>query len=140
MLFPKKVKFRKWQRGRKNPKKSHPATRGRELNFGSFGLKAESAGEIKVNQIEAARKVMSRIAHKGGKIWIRIFADKPLTQKPPEVGMGSGKGDPVGFVATVYPGTVLFEIDGLDEKTSRDALRKAASKLPVKTKIVARNA
>lgn len=137
-LFPKKIKFRKWQKGRKNPKKIGAATRGTELSFGSFGLKAQVGKEIKTNQIEAARKAMSRFIQKSGKIWIRVFADKPITAKPPEVGMGKGKGDPVGFVARVKPGTIIFEIDGLDEKTSREALRKASTKLPVKTKIVSR--
>jgi large subunit ribosomal protein L16 len=114
------------------------ATRGNKLIFGSFGLKAEEPCEVKVNQIEAARKTMSRFTQKTGKIWIRIFADRPLTAKPAEVGMGKGKGDPVGFVARVRPGTIIFEIDGLDKKTSCEVLRKAGSKLPVKTKIIAR--
>ncbi|TSD02313.1 MAG: large subunit ribosomal protein L16 [Parcubacteria group bacterium Athens0714_24] len=137
-LFPRKVKFRKWQRGRKNLKLVRVATRGKNLSFGAFGLKSETMGEIKVNQIEAARKVMARFTQKGGKTWIRIFADKPVTQKAAEVGMGQGKGDPVGFIASVKPGTIIFEIDGLDEKSSKEALRKAGSKLPVKTKIIAR--
>ena len=137
-LFPKKVKFRKGRRDRENFKKERIATRGTSLSFGSFGLKSEVSGEIKVNQIEAARKTMSRYLQKSGRIWIRIFADKPLTAKPAEVGMGKGKGDPVGFVARVRPGTMIFEIDGLDEALSRDVLRKAGSKLPIKTKIVAR--
>lgn len=138
MLFPKKVKFRKRQRGRENPKKLRVATRGNKLVFGSFGLKAEESKWIKVNQIEAARRTMSRFIQKTGKIWIRIFPDKPITAKPPETGMGKGKGDPVGYVAPVRPGTVIFEIDGLDEKTAREALRKAGSKLPLKTKIISR--
>jgi len=108
------------------------------LSFGSFGLISEGLGEIKTNQIEAARKAMSHFVQKSGKIWIRIFADRPITAKPPEVGMGKGKGDPVGFAARVRPGTIIFEIDGLDEKKSREALRKAGSKLPIKTKIVSR--
>lgn len=137
-LFPKKVKFRKWHRDRKNPKKPGVATRGNRLVFGSFGLKSEQAKWIKANQIEAARKTMSRFIQKTGKIWIRIFPDKPITAKPPEVGMGKGKGDPVGYVAVVKPGNVIFEMDGLDEKTANEALRKAASKLPLKTKIISR--
>ncbi|MBI4692126.1 MAG: 50S ribosomal protein L16 [Candidatus Terrybacteria bacterium] len=138
MLFPKKVKFRKWQRTRENPKKTKKATRGTKLSFGSFGLISENSGEIKTNQIEAARKAMSHFVQKSGKIWIRIFANRSITAKPPEVGMGKGKGDPVGFVARVRPGKIIFEIDGLDEKKSQEALRKAGSKLPVKTKIISR--
>lgn len=137
-LFPKKVKFRKWQKGRENPKKIRKATRGNRLSFGSFGLISEDSGEIKTNQIEAARKAMSHFIQKSGKIWIRTFAYKPITAKPPEVGMGKGKGDPVGFVAKVRPGTIIFEIDGLDGKKSQEALRKAGSKLPVKTKVIMR--
>ena len=138
MLFPKKVKFRKWQRGRKNPKKIEIATRGTTLAFGSFGLKAQEAKWIKANQIEAARRVLSRASHKTGKVWIRIFPDKPITKKPPEVKMGKGKGDPVGFVAPVKVGTIIFEIDGVPEGQAREALRKAGAKLPIKTKVVSR--
>ncbi|MBU3925634.1 50S ribosomal protein L16 [Patescibacteria group bacterium] len=138
MLFPKKVKFRKSQRGRKNPKKKSIATRGSVLAFGSFGLKAEEPKWINSKQIEASRKTISRFIQKGGKMWIRIFPDKPITQKPPEVGMGKGKGDPVGYVAPVKSGTVIFEVDGIDEKNAREALRKAGSKLPLRTKIISR--
>lgn len=138
MLFPKKVKFRKSQRGRKNPKKKMVATRGSELAFGSFGLKAEEPKWINSNQIEASRKTISRFIQKGGKMWIRIFPNKPITAKPPEVGMGKGKGDPTGYVAPVKAGTMIFEIDGIDEKNAREALRKAGSKLPLKTKIITR--
>ncbi|MBU2109651.1 50S ribosomal protein L16 [Patescibacteria group bacterium] len=138
MLFPKKVKFRKSQRRRKNPKKKMIATRGSVLAFGSLGLKAEEPKWIKSNHIEAARKTISRSIQKGGKMWIRIFPDRPITAKPPEVGMGKGKGDPVGYIAPVKAGTVLFEIDGIDENNAREALRKAASKLPLKTKIISR--
>ena len=137
-FFPKKVKFRKWQRDRENPNKKRVATRGNTISFGSFALVAHEAKEIKTNQIEAARKTMSRLAQGAGKIWIRIFTDKPVTTKPAEVGMGHGKGDPAFFVARVRAGTVLFEIDGLSEEKSREALRKASAKLPVKAKIVAR--
>ena len=136
VMFPRKVKFRKWQRGRKNPKKLRLATKGNRLVFGSFGLKSEESGEIKVNQLEAARKAISRFIQKSGKVWIRIFPDKPLTAKPAEVGMGKGKGDPVGFVARVKSGTIIFEVDGLEENISKEALRKAGAKLPVKTKII----
>lgn len=138
MLFPKKVKFRKSQRGRRNPKKKMVATRGSTLVFGSFGLKAEEPKWINSNHIEASRKTISRFIQKGGKMWIRIFPNKSITAKPPEVGMGKGKGDPVGYVAPVKAGTVIFEIDGIDEKNAREALRKAGSKLPLKTKIITR--
>ncbi|MEK7596476.1 MAG: 50S ribosomal protein L16 [Patescibacteria group bacterium] len=136
MLFPKKVKHRKWQRGRNFSRKI--ATRGTTVAFGSFGLKTENSDEISSRQIEAARKTISRYIQKGGKMWIRIFPDKPLTQKPPEVGMGKGKGDPVGYVAVVQPGQVLFEVDGILESEAREALRKAGAKLPVRTKFIAR--
>lgn len=138
MLFPKKVKFRKSQKMRRNPKKKMIATRGTVLSFGSLGLKAEEPKLIKANQIESARKVISRYIQKGGKMWIRIFPDRPITAKPPEVGMGKGKGDPVGYVAPVKSGSVIFEIDGIDEKSAREALRKAGSKLPLRTKIIKR--
>ena len=108
------------------------------MDFGSFGLMARASKEVKANQIEAARKTMSRFTEGNGKIWIRIFADMPITAKPAEVGMGKGKGDPVGFVARVKPGTIIFEIDGLSQEESKEALRKAATKLPVKTKIISR--
>lgn len=108
------------------------------MAFGSLGLKAEEPKWIKSNQIEAARKTISRSIQKGGKMWIRIFPDRPITAKPPEVGMGKGKGDPVGYIAPVKAGTILFEIDGIDENNAREALRKAASKLPLRTKIITR--
>jgi len=135
-MFPRKAKFRKWQRGRKNLQRERVATKGNRLAFGSFGLKSEEIGEIKVNQLEAARKAISRFIEKSGKLWIRIFPDKPLTAKPAEVGMGKGKGDPVGFIARVKPGTIIFEVDGLKEEVSREALKKAGAKLPVKTKVI----
>lgn len=138
MLIPKKVKFRKWQTKRTNAKKLTPETRGTKLSFGSFGLKAESPARIKSNQIESARKVVSRTLTKTGKYWIRIFPDRPFTQKPAQMGMGKGKGDPQGYCAEVLPGRILFEVDGADEKVAREALRKAGSKLPVKTRIIAR--
>ncbi len=138
MLFPKKVKFRKSQKMRRNPKKKTIATRGTVLSFGSLGLKAEEPKLIKAKHIESARKVISRYIQKGGKMWIRIFPDRPITAKPPEVGMGKGKGDPVGYVAPVKSGSVIFEIDGIDEKSAREALRKAGSKLPLRTKIIKR--
>ncbi|MEX0918382.1 MAG: 50S ribosomal protein L16 [Candidatus Paceibacterota bacterium] len=137
-LFPKKVKFRKWQTARVNPNKKTVATRGVNLDFGSFGLKAQTAGRIRANQIEAARKTISRQMQKKGKIWIRIFPDRPFTAKAAEVGMGKGKGDPQGYEAIVKPGRIIFELDGLTEEVSREALRKAGAKLPIKTKIIFR--
>jgi large subunit ribosomal protein L16 len=140
MLFPKKVKHRKWFTMRTHPDKemSHCDTRGIKLAFGSYGLKAMKYARITSNQIEAARKVMARYATKSGKVWIRIFPDHPFTQKPAEVKMGKGKGDPVGFIAEVKPGRIMFEIDGVDAAVAAEALRKAGTKLPVKTKVVAR--
>ncbi len=123
---------------RRNPKRTAVETRGTAVSFGSFGLKAISPGRIRSNQIEAARKALSRSSGKGGKVWIRIFPDMPYTAKPPEVGMGKGKGDPQGYSFAVKPGRVLFEVDGVDETTAREALRKAGTKLPVKTRVVAR--
>ena len=140
MLFPKKVKHRKWFTMRTHPEKeaAHCDTRGIDLAFGSFGLKATKYARITSNQIEAARKVMARYATKSGKVWIRVFPDHPFTQKPAEVKMGKGKGDPVGFVAEVKPGRIMFEIDGVESAVANEALRKAGTKLPVKTKIVSR--
>ncbi|GIW64098.1 MAG: 50S ribosomal protein L16 [Patescibacteria group bacterium] len=132
MLAPKRQKYRKQFRGiwRKI------ATKGDELNFGSYGLKALEPGWIKDKEIEAARVVFARATKKVGKFWIRIFPDKPFTKKPPEVTMGAGKGDVAYFVASVVPGRVLFEIDGLEEKESLEVLRVVASKLSVKTKVI----
>lgn len=141
MLFPKKVKFRKWHTGRTNAKKlaNRVETRGVELSFGSYGLKAMKYGRLTSNEIESARKVMARYATKSGKVWVRIFPDRPYTQKPPEVKLGKGKGEPVGFVAQVKAGRILFEIDGVDDKVAQEALRKAGTKISVKTKVVSRN-
>lgn len=138
MFFPKKVKFRKWQTGRVNQKRVFVDTRGTKLSFGSFGLKAMASGRVRSNQLEAARKVMARSAGKFGKIWIRIFPDRPYTAKAAEVGMGQGKGDPQGYCFPVLPGRVIFEIDGLSSGEAKEALRKAGTKLPVKTKVVMR--
>lgn len=138
MLLPKKVKFRKWQTDRANPKSMTPDTRGISLSFGSFGLKAETQARIKSNQIESARKVVSRTLTKSGKYWIRIFPDRPYTAKAAEVGMGKGKGDPKGYCFDVLPGRIIFEVDGVDESVAREALRKAGTKLPVKTRIISR--
>jgi len=138
MLFPKKVKHRKWQTARKNPKKLGVATRGITLAFGSYGLKATTACRIRSNQIEAARRSITRFMGKTGKMWIRIFPDRPYTAKPAEVGMGKGKGDLQGYEVEVLPGRVLFEVDGVAGSVAKEALRKAGAKLPVKTKVVER--
>lgn len=140
MLFPKKVKHRKSFTVRKHPVKeaNHADTRGTRVSFGSFGLKAMEFGRVTSNQLEAARKVMARYATKSGKVWIRVFPDHPYTQKPAEVKMGKGKGDLVGFVAIIKPGRVVFEIDGVENEVASEALRKAGTKLPIKTKIVSR--
>ena len=138
MLFPKKVKFRKWQTGRKDMTSLKPDTRGTTIAYGSYGLKAETAGRVRSNQIEAARKAMARAMTKTGRSWIRIFPDRPYTAKPAEVGMGKGKGDPQGFCMEIRPGRVIFEIDGMDEAGAREALRKAGTKLPVRTRFVSR--
>jgi len=138
MLIPKKVKYRKWQTGRANPKAMTPESRGTKLAFGSFGLKAETQARVKSNQLESSRKVISRTLTKAGKYWIRIFPDRPYTAKAAEVGMGKGKGDPQGYCFDVMPGRIIFEVDGVDEATAREALRKAGTKLPVKTRVIAR--
>jgi large subunit ribosomal protein L16 len=135
MLMPKKVKFRKQQRGRMTGK----AWRGSELSFGEFGLKAMSCGWVTNRQIEAARIAMTRFIKRGGKVWIRIFPDKPITKKPPETRMGKGKGSPEAWVAVVRPGKVLFEMEGVPGATAAEAMRLAAMKLSVPTKFVARN-
>ncbi len=138
MLLPKKVKFRKWQTGRRNAERVGMSKRGSTLAFGSYGLKAISSHRVKSNQLEAARKAMARTVSKVGKMWIRVFPDRPFTAKPPEVKLGKGKGDPQGYCVEIWPGRILFEIDGVSEKDAREALRKAGTKLPVKTKIVSR--
>ena len=139
MLFPKKVKHRKWQTQRLSEKRlNRPDTRGVSVEFGSFGLKALTPARVTSNQIEAARKVLTRATAKTGKLWIRIFPDRPVTAKPAEVGMGSGKGDPKHYVFQVRPGRVLFEMDGVPETIARAHLRQAGMKLPVKTAIVTR--
>src|SRR3990167_4903169 len=138
MLIPKKVKFRKWQTGRLNPKKLSPDTRGTRLSFGAYGLKAETTGRVRSTQLESARKVISRTLTKAGKYWIRIFPDRHYTGKPAEMGMGKGKGDPQGYAFEVLPGRIIFEVDGVEESVAHEALRKAGSKLPIKGRIVSR--
>ena len=139
MLFPKKVKHRKWQTARLSEAKlARPETRGITLAFGSFGLKAETPSRVAANQIESARRAMTRYAGKTAKVWIRIFPDRPVTKKAAEVPMGKGKGDPDRYVFAVRPGRVLFEIDGVTPEIAREALRKAGTKLPLKTRVVDR--
>ena len=134
MLMPKKVKHRRVMKGRMRGK----ATRGENLDFGEFGLKALEAGWITDRQIEAARIAMTRHVKRGGKIWIRMFPDKPITKKPAETRMGSGNGAPDHWVAVVKPGRVLYEIQGVDIELAREAFKLAAQKLPIKTKFVSR--
>jgi large subunit ribosomal protein L16 len=136
MLMPGKVKFRKQQRGRR----SGMANTGSTVAFGDYGLKTLEDGWITAREIEASRIAITRFVKRGGKIWVRLFPDKPITKKPAETRMGKGKGAPEAWVAVVKPGKVLFEMEGVDEKTAREAMRLAAHKLSVKTKFVARRA
>ena len=132
MLMPKRVKYRRVQRGRMKGK----ASRGNVISNGTYGLVALEPAWITSNQIEAARIAMTRYIKRGGQVWIKIFPDKPVTEKPAETRMGSGKGSPEYWVAVVKPGRVLFEMDGIDESTAREAMRLAGHKLPIKTKFV----
>jgi len=134
MLIPKKVKHRKWQKGRSRQRTFE--SRGVELKYGSYGLKAETNGWLTSRQLEASRRAILRIMQKGGKIWLRVFPDKPITQKPPEITMGGGKGSVDHYVAVVRPGRIIFEIDGVSENTARRALSMASYKLPIKTRII----
>ena len=134
MLAPKRVKYRKTQKGKMKGK----SWRGSSVSFGEYGLQAQEAAWISNRQIEAARVAMTRHIKRGGKVWIRIFPDKPITQKPAETRMGSGKGNPEYWVAVVRPGRVMFELSGVDEDLAREAMRLAANKLPVKCKFVKR--
>lgn len=139
MLFPKKVKHRKWQTNRISAeRRQRPDTRGTTVSHGEYGLMATTGSRVKSNQIEAARRVISRTTGKTGRVWIRIFPDRPITKKAAEVPMGKGKGEPQGFCVDVLPGRVVFEVDGIGETEAREALRKAGAKLPIKTKVVAR--
>lgn len=138
MLFPKKVKYRKWHTLRENPKKIGVASRNLNVSFGSHGLKAVEAGRLTSNQIESARKVISRTLGKTGRLWIRVFPDMPFTKKPAEVKMGKGKGELEGYHARVKPGQVLFEVDGVVATVASESLRKAGTKLPIKCKTVVR--
>lgn len=132
MMFPKKVKHRKWQKGNS----SGLTKGGAELAFGSFGLKSMETCWLTGRQIEAARRAMTRYIQRGGRIWLRVFPDKPVTKKGTEVPMGGGKGSVEYYVMVVKPGRILFEMDGIDEKTAREALRLASHKLPVKTRFI----
>jgi large subunit ribosomal protein L16 len=134
MLIPKRVKYRKQQRGRR----AGIATRGSTLAFGQYGLKALETAWITNRQIEAARRAMTRYVKRGGKVWIRIFPDKPITSKPAETRMGKGKGAPEGWVAVVKPGRILYEMEGIPEAEAKEAMRLAAMKLPIATRFVAR--
>ena len=134
MLLPKRVKYRRVHRGRLTGK----ATRGNTVTYGDFGLQALEPAWVTSNQIEAARIAMTRYTKRGGQVWIKIFPDKPVTKKPAETRMGSGKGSPEFWVAVVKPGRIMFEIAGVSEEVAREALRLASHKLPIKTKIVAR--
>lgn len=132
MLLPKRVKYRRVQRGRMKGK----ALRGNKITYGDYGLQALEPAWITSNQIEAARVAMTRYTKRGGKVWIKIFPDKPVTQKPAETRMGSGKGSPEYWVAVVKPGRVMFELGGVPEATAKEALRLAANKLPIKCKVI----
>jgi large subunit ribosomal protein L16 len=136
MLIPKKVKHRKWQKGRSRYRKVE--TRGVTLAFGNYGLKAESSAWITSRQIEAARKTITNYAKREGRMWIRIFPDKPITKRPPEITMGGGKGAVDHYVFPVKPGRILFEVDGLPPEVAEGALRLAGYKLPVRTRIVSK--
>ncbi|MSS70991.1 MAG: 50S ribosomal protein L16 [Candidatus Latescibacteria bacterium] len=135
MLMPKRVKFRKQQRGRRRGL----ATRGAEVSFGEYGLQAMEPGWITSRQIEAARVAMTRHISRGGKVWIRIFPDKPVTVKPAETRMGKGKGNPEYWVAVIKPGRVMFEIEGISRESAQEAIRLAGRKLPIKTRMVDRH-
>src|SRR6202050_4845548 len=135
MLMPKKVKFRKQQRGRMCGK----AWRGSSISFGEYGLKAMECGWITARQIEAARIAMTRFIKRGGKVWIRLFPDKPITKKPAETRMGKGKGAPEAWVAVIRPGKMLFEMEGVSVATATEAMRLAAGKLPLPPKVVSRD-
>ncbi len=135
MLAPKRVKYRRMHKGRMRGQ----ATRGNQVSFGEYGLQAAAPGWISNRQIEAARVAMTRHIKRGGKVWIRIFPDKPITKKPAETRMGKGKGNPEGWVSVVKPGRVMFELEGIDEKTARRAMDLAAAKLPIKTRFLIRD-
>src|SRR6476646_9008383 len=135
MLQPARTKYRKQQKGRN----TGIATRGNKVAFGEYGLKATTRGRLAARQLEAARRTLSRHIKRGGRVWIRVFPDKPISRKPAEVRMGNGKGSPEYFVAEIVPGKVLYEMDGIDEATARAAFALAAAKLPIRTTFVQRS-
>jgi large subunit ribosomal protein L16 len=135
MLQPKRTKYRKQQKGRNRGL----AQRGNKVSFGEFGLKATTRGQLTSRQIEAARRALTRFIKRGGRVWIRVFPDKPITRKPLEVRMGSGKGNPEFWVAPIKPGAVLYEMEGINEAEAREAFKLAAAKLPVRTTFVTRS-
>ncbi len=135
MLQPKRTKYRKMMKGRNRG----PATRGTKVSFGEFGLKATTRGRLTSRQIEAARRALTRFIKRGGRVWIRVFPDKPVSKKPLEVRMGSGKGNPEYWVAEIKPGAVLYEMEGVTMDAARDAFKLAAAKLPLRTAFVARH-
>ena len=134
MLIPKKVKHRKWHKGRS--RKRQTETRGTHLSFGSFGIQSLESAWVNSRQIEAARKAITHFTKRGGRIWIRIFPNKPITKRPPEVTMGGGKGAVDHYVFPVRPGRILFEMDGVTKEIAKEALRRAGHKLPIKTRVV----
>ena len=136
MLSPKKVKYRKQQKGRM---KGKAISKGAKLEFGDYGLQALTCGRMDAHQIEAARIAITRHVKRGGKIWIRVFPDKPITKKPAEVRMGKGKGSPEGWVAVIKPGRILYEMAGVSKEMAQEALRLAAYKLPIKTRFIERS-
>jgi large subunit ribosomal protein L16 len=135
MLQPKRTKYRKMMKGRNRG----PATRGTKVSFGEFGLKATTRGRLTSRQIEAARRALTRFIKRGGRVWIRVFPDKPVSKKPLEVRMGSGKGNPEYWVAEIKPGAVLYEMEGVTMEAARDAFKLASAKLPLRTTFVARH-
>jgi len=137
MLFPRKVKHRKWQKGRRRGRGK--ASRGYSLAFGAYGLKAQESCWLTARQIEAARRTMTRYVQRGGKIWIRVFPDKPITKKGVEVPMGGGKGSVDHYVVPILPGRIIFEMDGVPQEMAAEAMRRASYKLPIKTKFVVRH-
>jgi len=136
MLQPRKVKHRKWQKGRRRLKGT--AKGGTKISFGSFGLKAQGTSRLTARQIESARRTITRYIQRGGKIWIRVFPDKPITSKGIEIPMGGGKGSVDHYAVLVKPGRIIFEMDGVSEETAREAMRRASHKLPIPTKFVKR--
>ncbi len=139
LLSPKKVKYRKWQKARCNRKRILTSAKGTNVSFGDFGIQAISKARISSNQIEATRRVVVKKIGKDARMWIRIFPDRPVTQKASEVGMGKGKGDPKGFEVEILPGRIIYEFSGVTEEVAKDAARKCGKKLPLNVKIIKRD-